>query len=178
LTQCLRGTLIGSVAAQGKEYTENVNTAYFVSGARAPQWIMLSGDSKATARTAVAAYMSTLRHGLGMHAVQFVLASYPGGTLFALVYSHMFLEAGSREMLQDAASALYHRPETVVQRHGTGAWARYVKYAMGLRTDEVFWQKEFARCAALPSFHTARLGGSDGEVAVKSLFADGLKAFK
>ncbi|KAJ7719029.1 hypothetical protein DFH07DRAFT_933411 [Mycena maculata] len=164
---CLRGTLVGRVKGQGPAYTEAVNTAYLSSRARAPHWVTLPADSKAAARAAVETYVGGLRHAVGMHGVHFILAAHPSGTLFSFVSAHLFLEGISRELLQGVASALYLRPETAVQTQGSGPWARYVRHALRLQPDAVFWRKYFAPCARLPAFHTARRAGSEADSLVE-----------
>ncbi|KAJ7108441.1 hypothetical protein C8R43DRAFT_187428 [Mycena crocata] len=167
---CLRGTLVGRVKGQDPSYPESVNTAYLSPRARPAHWVRLHADSKASACKAVDAYAAELRHSIGMHAIQFILVAYPGGTLFSLNYAHLFLEGGSREIVQNVAAALYHRPETVLANHGCGAWARYVRYALGLQPDDAFWEKEFAPCARLPAFHTVRRENPDQEVEVSTKY--------
>ncbi|KAJ7739817.1 hypothetical protein B0H16DRAFT_1378701 [Mycena metata] len=164
---CLRGTLVGRVAGQDPAHTESVNTAYLSPRALAPHWVRLHADSRASARKAVEVYALGLRHSIGMRSIHFVLASYPSGTIFSFIYAHMFLEPGSREIIQGIASALYHHPETVVKSVGCGPWARYVKYALGLQEDVPFWTKDFAPSARLPFFHTVRYSDPDVNLEVR-----------
>ncbi|KAJ7016430.1 hypothetical protein C8F04DRAFT_1344842 [Mycena alexandri] len=164
---CLRGTLIGRVAGQDPAHTESVNTAYLSPRALAPHWVRLRADSRASARKAVEVYAFGLRHSIGMRSIHFVLASYPSGTIFSFIYAHMFLDAGTREIIQGIVSALYHHPETVVKSVGCGPWARYVKYALGLQEDVPFWEKDFAPSARLPFFHTVRHSDPDVNLEVR-----------
>ncbi|KAJ7180892.1 hypothetical protein C8R46DRAFT_1319276 [Mycena filopes] len=164
---CLRGTLIGRVSSQDPTQTEAVNTAYLSPRALSSHWVQLRADSRAGARTAVERYAGGLRHSIGMRSVHFVLASYPSGTIFSFIYAHLFLDGGSREILQSIAIALYNHPETVVKRVGCGPWARYVKYALGLREEVSFWTKDFAPSAQLSSFHTVRYSDPDVNLEVR-----------
>lgn len=159
--------MVGRVVGQDAAYPEEVNTAYLSPQARGPHWVKLRGDSKAGAYAAVQVYAAGLRHAIGKPAVHFVLAAYPGGNFFALLYDHMFLEAGSRELVQTAASTVYLRPETTLQNYGCGSWARYVRHAMRLEADVAFWEKEFAPSARLQAFHTTRRIGAEADVGVK-----------
>ncbi|KAF7338579.1 putative peroxisomal-coenzyme A synthetase [Mycena venus] len=168
---CLRGTLVGRLNGQDQAHTEAVNTAYLSPRALAPHWVRLQADSRSAARAAIETYAAALRHSIGMRSVHFVLAAYPTGTIFALLCAHIFLDAGSREMVQDVASALYHRPGTVVKKQGCAPWARYVKYALSLQTDDVFWGKDLAPSAQLPPFHTVRFSDPDAIVQVRKKYA-------
>ncbi|KAJ7849075.1 hypothetical protein B0H14DRAFT_878129 [Mycena olivaceomarginata] len=79
---CRCGTLVGRVKGQDPAHSEPVNTAYLSPRALAPHWVHLRADSRFAARGAVEAYVSGLRHAVGMP-IHFVLAAYHTGTIFA-----------------------------------------------------------------------------------------------
>ncbi|KAF7308987.1 putative peroxisomal-coenzyme A synthetase [Mycena kentingensis (nom. inval.)] len=172
---CLRGTLIGRVESQGTEYAEKVNVAYLRPQARPPLWVKLRVDEPMGGRATIARYVAGLRHEIGMHSVRFVLASDSGGTLFALVYAHLFLDGGSREWLQSLASKLYLHPNTTALINGgCGPWARFAKHALSVEPAEAYWDRDLAPSRRLPAFHTARYPDENKDVSAtkRHLFLD------
>ncbi|KAK7023832.1 putative peroxisomal-coenzyme A synthetase [Favolaschia claudopus] len=158
---CMRGTLVGRIPGQDPAYDESVNTAYMSPQGVAPHWVRLHADSRSSARALIQSYAAALRHNIGFRSIHFLLVKFPKGTIFTFLCSHIFLDGGSRELLQNVASALYHRPGTAIKKQGCGPWARYVKHALAVQPDNAFWSKELAPSASLPSFHTARLNDAD-----------------